>query len=106
MFQAETNPTPDPDPLLFLASGIKVETAKVRNPTRTGAEACTYLNTASLTISMDNDWSHVYLNITGKTYKRLRKGEMHDDIWVDSFNDQQTADLKSLRMALKSTNNG
>jgi len=62
-------------------------------PMGTDAEACAYLNTASLTAPMDGDWSQIYLYVAGKTYTRWRKGEMPEDIRVDSLNDQQAADL-------------
>jgi hypothetical protein len=70
---------------------------KVGQPTGTDAEACAYLNTASLTMPMDSDWSQIYLYVAGKTYKRWQKSEMPDDIRVDSLTDQQTADLKRLK---------
>jgi len=66
-------------------------------PTGTDAEACAYLNTASLTAPMDGDWSQIYLYVAGKTYTRWRKSEMPDDIRVDSLNNQQTADLARLK---------
>src|SRR4030042_1487638 len=70
---------------------------KGEQPTGTDAEACAYLNTASLTAPMDGDWSQIYLYIAGKTYTRWQKGEMPDDIRVDSLNNQQTADLNQLK---------
>ena len=70
---------------------------KGERPTGTDAEACAYLNTASLTAPMGGDWSQIYLYIAGKTYTRWRKSEMPDDIRVDSLNDQQTADLNRLK---------
>ncbi|MDD5518881.1 MAG: hypothetical protein PHV98_05975 [Candidatus Omnitrophica bacterium] len=66
-------------------------------PTGTDAEACAYLNTASLTMPMDSDWSQIYLYIAGKTYTRWSKGEMPKDIRVDSLTDQQMADLNRLK---------
>ena len=66
-------------------------------PTGTDAEACAYLNTASLTVPMDNDWSQIYLYVASKTYGRWQKNKMPDDIRVDSLNDQQTADLSRLK---------
>ena len=66
-------------------------------PMGTDAEACAYLNTASLTAPMDGDWSQIYLYVAGKTYTRWRKGEMPEDIRVDSLNDQQAADLNRLK---------
>ena len=70
---------------------------KGEQPTGTDAEACAYLNTASLTAPMDGDWSQIYLYVAGKTYTRWRKSEMPDDIRVDSLTDQQTADLNRLK---------
>ena len=66
-------------------------------PTGTDAEACAYLNTASLTAPMDGDWSQIYLYVAGKTYTRWCKSEMPDDIRVDSLNSQQTTDLNRLK---------
>ena len=66
-------------------------------PTGTDAEACAYLNTASLTMPMDSDWSQIYLYVAGKTYTRWSKSEMPDDIRVDSLNNQQMADLNRLK---------
>jgi hypothetical protein len=74
-----------------------MKTTKGEQPTGTDAEVCAYLNTASLTVPMDNDWSQIYLYVAGKTYARWRKGEMPDDIRVESLTDQQTADLNRLR---------
>ena len=70
---------------------------KGEQPTGTDAEACAYLNTASLSAPMDNDWSQIYLYVAGKTYSRWQKNKMPDDIRVDSLTDQQTADLKRLK---------
>ncbi len=74
-----------------------MKATKGAQPTGTDAEACAYLNTASLTVPMDNDWSQIYLYVAGKTYARWRKSEMPDDIRVDSLNNQQTADLNRLK---------
>ena len=74
-----------------------MKTSKGEQPTGTDAEACAYLNTASLTIPMDSDWSQIYLYVAGKTYTRWRKREMPDDIRVESLTDQQTADLNRLK---------
>ncbi|MBM3156908.1 MAG: hypothetical protein FJ004_06450 [Chloroflexi bacterium] len=67
------------------------------DPTGTDAEACAYLNTASLTAPMDGDWSQIYLYVAGKTYRRWHKGELPDDIRVESLNAQQIADLNRLK---------
>ena len=74
-----------------------MKTSKGGQPTGTDAEACAYLNTASLTMPMDSDWSQVYLYVTGKTYTRWHKGEMPDDIRVESLNGEQMADLNRLK---------
>jgi len=63
----------------------------------TDAEACAYLNTASLTTPMDDDWSQIYLYVAGKTYSRWQKNKMPDDIRIDSLNNQQMADLNRLK---------
>ena len=36
-----------------------MKSTKGEQPTGTDAEACAYLNTASLTATMDNDWSQI-----------------------------------------------
>ncbi len=74
-----------------------MKTAKREQPTGTDAEACAYLNTASLSAPMDNDWSQIYLYVASKTYRRWHKSEMPDDIRVDSLNNQQMADLNRLK---------
>lgn len=65
--------------------------------TGTDAEACAYLHTASLTMPMDSDWNQIYLYVAGKTYKRWNKGDMPDDIRVESLSEQQMADLNRLK---------
>jgi hypothetical protein len=70
---------------------------KGERPSGTDAEACAYLNTASLAAPMDGDWSQIYLYVAGKTYTRWRKSEMPDDIRVESLTDQQMADLNRLK---------
>ncbi len=66
-------------------------------PTGTDAEACAYLNTASLTQPMDHDWTQIYLYIAGKTYTRWKKTEMPEDIRVESLNYEQMRDLNRLK---------
>ncbi len=66
-------------------------------PTGTDAEACAYLNTASLTQPMGHDWTQIYLYIAGKTYTRWKKTEMPEDIRVESLNDDQMRDLNRLK---------
>jgi hypothetical protein len=70
---------------------------KGEQPKGTDAEACAYLNTASLTVPMDGDWSQIYLYIAGKTYTRWKKNEMPADIRVDSLNDYQSRELKRVK---------
>ena len=65
--------------------------------TGTDAEACAYLNTASLTQPMDHDWTQIYLYIAGKTYTRWKKSEMPEDIRVESLRDDQVRDLNRLK---------
>ncbi len=69
--------------------------------TGTDAEACAYLNTASLTQPMDHDWTQIYLYIATKTYEKWRTKEsgvtMPNDIRVDTLNDEQRRDLNRLK---------
>ncbi|AGG05701.1 hypothetical protein [Dehalococcoides mccartyi] len=74
-----------------------MKTTKGEQPTGTDAEACAYLNTATLTMPMDSDWSQIYLYVAGQAYTRWRKGEMSEDIRVESLNEQQMADLNRLK---------
>jgi len=76
---------------------MNMKALKGEEPTGTDAEACAYLNTASLTAPMDSDWSQIYLYVAGKTYSRWHKSELPDDIRVDSLNNQQTVDLNRLK---------
>lgn len=78
-----------------LTENMKV--SKGEQPTGTDAEACAYLNTASLTMPMDSDWCNIYLYVAGKTYTRWRKSEMPKDIRVDSLTNQQMVDLNRLK---------
>ena len=65
--------------------------------TGTDAEACAYLYTASLTASMDSDWTQIYLYIAGKVYSQWKKTEMPEDIRVESLRDDQLRDLNRLK---------
>ena len=76
---------------------MNMRTLKGDLPTGTDAEACAYLNTASLTQPMDHDWTQIYLYIAGKTYTQWKKNEMPDDIRVESLNDDQMRDLNRLK---------
>jgi len=70
-------------------------------PTGTDAEACAYLNTASLTQPMDHDWTKIYLYIATKVYEKWRTKEsgvtMPEDIRVESITDDQMRDLNRLK---------
>ncbi len=70
---------------------------KGEQPTGTDAEACAYLNPASLTAPMDGDWSQIYLYVAGKTYSRWQKNKLPDDIRVESLTSQQMTDLNRLK---------
>ncbi|GAI34593.1 unnamed protein product, partial [marine sediment metagenome] len=79
---------------------MNMRALKGEQPTGTDAEACAYLNTASLTQPMDHDWAQIYLYIAGKTYEGWRTKEsgatMPEDIRVDKLNDEQMRDLNRL----------
>jgi len=76
---------------------MNMRALKGKLPTGTDAEACAYLNTASLTQPMDHDWTQIYLYIAGKTYTQWKNSEMPDDIRVESLNDDQMRDLNRLK---------
>ena len=81
---------------------MNMRALKGEEMTGTDAEACAYLNTASLTHPMDHDWAQIYLYIAGKTYTRWKKTEMPEDIRVESLNDDQMRDLNRLKAWLYS----
>jgi len=80
---------------------MNMRTLKGDLPTGTDAEACAYLNTASLTQPMDHDWTQIYLYIATKVYEKWCTKEsgvtMPDDIRVESLNDEQMRDLNRLK---------
>jgi hypothetical protein len=76
---------------------MNVKALKGEEMTGTDAEACAYLNTASLTAPMDSDWAQIYLYLATKTYRRWGKGEMPADIAVDCLSDYQMEELKRLK---------
>ena len=76
---------------------MNIKALKGEEMTGTDAEACAYLNTASLTQPMDHDWTQIYLYIAGKTYTRWKKTEMPEDIRVDSLRDDEMGDLNRLK---------
>ena len=76
---------------------MNMRVLKGEEMTGTDAEACAYLYTVSLTQPMDSDWTQIYLYVAGQTYKHRSKGEMPDDIRVESLNNEQMADLNRLK---------
>ena len=76
---------------------MNMRVLKGEKMTGTDAEACAYLNTASLTQPMYHDWGQIYLYIAGKTYTQWKKNEIPDDIRVESLNDDQMRDLNRLK---------
>jgi hypothetical protein len=76
---------------------MNMKALKGEEMTGTDAEACAYLNTASLTAPMDNDWAQIYLYVATKTYRRWGKGEMPQDIAVNSISDYQLGELRRLK---------
>jgi len=80
---------------------MNMKALKGEEMTGTDAEACAYLNTASLTQPMDHDWTQIYLYIATKTYEKWRTKEsgveMPADIRVDSLRDDQVMDLNRLK---------
>ena len=66
--------------------------------TSTDAEACAYLNTASLTRPMGHDWAQIYLYVANQVYRRWNnKNEFPKDIRVESLRDDQMGDLNGLK---------
>ena len=76
---------------------MNVAALKTGEMTGTDAEACAYLNTASLTQPMGHDWTQIYLYIATQTYRRWGKNEMPSDIAVETLNDEQLRDLNRLK---------
>ena len=70
---------------------------KGEEPTGTDGEACAYLYTAALTQPLDRDWGEIYLYIATKVYGQWGKGEMPQNIKVESLRDDQKADLNRLK---------
>ena len=65
--------------------------------TGTDAEACAYLYTVALTQPIDHDWTQVYLYVANTTHGRWNKGDMPEDIRVDSLTDGQMRELDRLK---------
>jgi len=76
---------------------MNMKALKGEEMTSTDAEACAYLYTAALTQPMDHDWGQIYLYIATRTYHRWGKGEIPNDIAVDSISDYQMVELNRLK---------
>ena len=80
---------------------MNMKALKGEEMTGTDAEACAYLNTASLTQPIDHDWAQIYLYIATKVYEKSRTKDsgvtMPDDIRVDKLDDEQMRDLNRLK---------
>ena len=74
-----------------------IKHSRGEEPTGTDAEAMAYLSTASLTQSIDHDWTHIYLYLGTITMCRHKKVEMPDDIKVESLDRNQQEDLARLK---------
>ena len=46
---------------------------------------------------MGHDWTQIYLYVAGRAHSRWNKGEMPEDIKVDSLSDDQTRELNRLK---------
>ena len=76
---------------------MTVKALKGEGMTGTDAEACAYLYTAALTQPLDHDWTQIYLYVANRTHGRWNKGEMPEDIRVDSLTDDQMRELDRLK---------
>ena len=76
---------------------MNMKVLKGEEMTGTDAEACAYLYTASLTQPMGHDWTQVYLYVAGRAHGRWNKGDMPEDIKVESLTTNQTRELKRLK---------
>jgi len=76
---------------------MNMKVLKGEEMTGTDAEACAYLYTASLTQPMGHDWTQVYLYVAGRAHGRWNKGEMPEDIRVESLTTDQARELNRLK---------
>jgi len=80
---------------------MNMRTLKGEEMTGTDAEACVYLNTASLAQPIGDDWTQIYLYIATKVYEKWCTKEsgvtMPEDIRVESLTDEQMRDLNRLK---------
>ena len=65
--------------------------------TATDTKACAYLYTASLTQPMGHDWTQIYLYVAGRAHSRWNKGDMPEDIKVESLTTDQIRELNRLK---------
>ena len=77
--------------------GMNMRALKGEEMTGTDAEACAYLYTASLTQPMGHDWTQIYLYVAGRAHGRWNKGDMPEDIKVESLTTDQTRELNRLK---------
>ena len=76
---------------------MNMKALKGEEMTGTDAEACAYLYTASLTQPMGHDWTQIYLYVAGRVNDRWSKGDMPEDIRVESLTTDQARELKRLK---------
>jgi len=76
---------------------MNMKALKGEEMTGTDAEACAYLYTASLIQPMGHDWTQIYLYVAGRAHSRWNKGEMPEDIKVESLTTDQTRELNRLK---------
>jgi len=76
---------------------MNMRALKGEEMTGTNAEACAYLYTAALTQPLDGDWTQIYLYVAGRAHGRWNKGEMPEDIRVESLTDNQARELNRLK---------
>ena len=76
---------------------MNMKVLKGEEMTGTDAEACAYLYTASLTQPIGHDWTQIYLYVAGRAHGRWNKGDMPEDIRVESLTTDQTRELNRLK---------
>jgi len=76
---------------------------KGEEPTGTDSEACAYLMTVSLTQPIDRDWTEIYLYVANRAFKKWGKGQMPQDIAIDSIDKEQERELARLKAWLYRT---
>ena len=76
---------------------MNMRALKGETMTGTDAETCAYLYTVALTQPIDRDWTQVYLYVVNTTHGRWNKGDMPEDIRVDSLTGDQMRELDRLK---------